>query len=259
VGAFPGTDAFQGPWVGREAAGLSLAGQATFDGGIVLSSRPRPQVERLLPAELELAESSTPEAHPLVFIFGDLTQGATIFGGITWPLGVSYREFALAVPLVRRRGDPHLHTFVPRMYSSYFPATWNGNVFYGLGKEMAEMGWRERTFAIRSERGEALLHADLGAEGPWIRASDGGPDGFEATCALFRLPILGLKAGGRYVRSYFDWDLSQARARAVAPRVHVDAPIAEGVAPGRYPGAPGGSFEVQRMDWRLSYPEPLAT
>src|SRR5579862_3418974 len=87
----------------RPAFNGSFVGQATFNGCIAFANWPRRDVERLLPPELQLATnvSSTPQLHPLAFIFGENSDGATIFGAMTLPLGVRYFEFALTIPFVQ--------------------------------------------------------------------------------------------------------------------------------------------------------------
>src|SRR5262249_54831100 len=145
---FLGRDEFAGEWIPADELTGASVGQADFDGAIAFCNWRRDDVARLIPAELELAPnvSTAPDLHPLVFLFGEQTAGATLFGGVTIPLGVRYHEFGLAIPFVKHRTGSDLHIFVPRMYSSYEPATWAGNAHYGFGKVTAEMAWRESIF-----------------------------------------------------------------------------------------------------------------
>lgn len=257
------TDAFLGPSCFEDAPAAAegfrgpFAGSASFNGCILFSNRPRAAVAKLLPAELEPAPnlSSTPDLHPLAFLFGDQTQGATIFGGVTLPLGISYQELGIAIPFVRRRGGRRLHLYVPRMYSSYFPSTWNGRNFYGYGKRMGSMSWRGPVFLLTDEEGALLMHATLDARDDWSPAGGARLPHFEAMRAVFALPVLGRKPDGGWVCSRFDWDFDEAELRPVDACVVVDGSVLEGLDPGPYPDVPSGSFEVRGMTWRLSWPE----
>ena len=144
----------------------SYAGQAAFNGCIAFCNWRRDDVAALLPPDLELATNiSALEFHPVAFIFGEQTEGATIFAGITFPLGVRYHEFALAIPFVEHRRGRSLHIFVPRMYSSFFPATWAGNAHYGLAKAMATMHWHGPRFSIATPDGATPFQACVEAAG----------------------------------------------------------------------------------------------
>ncbi len=162
-------EAFPGPCMDAKASSATFVGQARFNGCIAFCNWPRRDVEALLPKELELAAnaSSSAAVHPVAFIFGEQTLGATIFAGITLPLGVHYHEFALAIPFVKHRHGRYLHTFIPRMYSSYFPAVWHGNTYYGLAKEMATMWWQGPVFLATASSDALLLHAAVEGSGSW--------------------------------------------------------------------------------------------
>ena len=244
-------EGFAGEYVSREEARVSLAGQARFAGCVALAREPRDDVARVLPGELELAGAGA--SHPLVFVFGDLSDGATLFGGLTFPLGIGYREFALLVPFVRVRGDSRLCSFVPRMYSSYFPATWNGNAFYGLAKETAAMQWHGRDFAIRPRPGEPVFRGALRGEAPW---ADGRLEALAPLRAMLRMPVLG-RRGVALVRSWFDWDFAGARSRATEATLQVGPGLAEGLRPGAYTAVDRSSFELAGVLWRLSFPGPV--
>ena len=247
---------FAGPSIDVGAFRGSFIGRATFNGCIVVCSWPREDVERILPAELLLAEnrSATPHRHPVVFVFGEQTEGATRFAGVTIPLGIRYEEFALAVPFVRHAQGQNLHTYVPRMVASYFPATWNGNAFYGLGKRMGRLGWEGPIFRMTDTEGQLLFHAAVEATGDWSPGGGGALPNFDRMREFFSLPVVGRRENGALVGCYFDWDFRGARVRPTDARVSIDAPFAEGLVCGSSPGAPSGSFEVHRMLWRLSWP-----
>src|SRR5882724_1686714 len=135
---FLGRSAFPGPAIAADAAGNRFVGQARFSGCIAFTNWRRAEVEAFLPPELQLATNAVAaDLHPVVFVFGDQAAGAILFAGFTVPTGAAYQELAIVVPFVRYRGGRHLHSYVPRMYSSYFPAVWHGNAHYGFSKEMA--------------------------------------------------------------------------------------------------------------------------
>jgi len=94
--------------------------------------------------------------------------------------------------------------------ASYFPAVRNGNVHFGVAKELARLAWDGRAFAVRRDDGDVLLDAVTHATGPWTAARAGGPPGFEAMRAVFACPVVGRKGDGRYVRSAFGWDFADA-------------------------------------------------
>jgi hypothetical protein len=253
-----GGECFAGPAVDRVTAALSFAGQAAFNGCIAVCSWPRAEVAALLPPELVLAGGDAPgrERHPVVFVFGEHTEGATLFGGLTFALGVDYHEFALAVPFVRHRAGRFLHTFVPRMYASFFPAAWAGNTHYGLAKAMATMGWHGPQFVITAPDGALLLHASIEAAGAWQAAALGAWPALLALRQAFALPIAGRRNDGSYVASYFGWDFTEALVRPIDAAVAIDAPLVDGITPRWCSALDAGAFEVRRMLWRLSWPGP---
>ena len=236
----------------------SFVGQATFNGCIAFTNWPRPHVERLLPPELRLAAnvSSAPSLHPLAFIFGENTDGATIFGGVTLPLGVRYFEFALAIPFVQHVSHSPLQVYIPRMYSGYFPATWNGNLHYGFGKETATMYWDGPVFVIMTEAGALLLRAAVDATARWFPGRSCTLPNFAAMQAVFSLPVLGRKSNGTYVRSHFGWGFDDAQVRSADACISIDAPLVAGLPRRRCEAVAGGTFEVRGLVWRLTGPTP---
>ena len=250
--------AFPGPAIDLAASGASFAAQARFNGCIVVTNWPRVDVARLLPSELALAAnaSATPDLHPVIFVFGEQTEGAVIFARLPVPAVPDYREFALAIPFVRHRDGHHLHVHVPRMYSSHFPATWNGNVHYGLGKAMACMEWRGPMFLMTSETGELLVHAALEPTGDWVSGAAAELPHLAALRAIFSLPVVGRKVDGRLVCSWWGWEFGDALVRPLDALVSIDAPLVEGLPVGTCADAPGGSFEVRGMAWKLTWPGP---
>lgn len=233
----------------------SFVSQANLNGCISFSNWPRQDVEKLLPTGMELARnvSTTPDVHPVAFIFGDLTHGATMFGGFTFPTGIAYQEFALAIPFVKHRASRHLHTYIPRMYSSYFPPTWSGNAHYGFAKEMASLRWQGSVFLITTDE-TLLLHAAVEATGNWTSGSGCELPNFAAMSEIFCLPVVGRRTDGADICSFFGWDFSAAAIRPADAYVSIDAPLCDGLSPRRCHDVPSGTFEVCGMIWRLSWP-----
>jgi hypothetical protein len=248
-------------WVGSvvdlgAAPPTAFAGQASFTGFLVTSSWPRAEVAALLPPELELAESVSPMPpfHPVVFTFGDQHAGSMIFGGVAVEVGPTYSEFCMAVPFVRRRGGQSLQLFFPRMYSSSYPAYWHGNASYAMPKIMATMGWRGSTFAVAAPDGAPLVHAEVERSGAWRPAIAGDAPGFVALREAFALPIAGRRGDGSIVSSYFRWELDETRLRPAGATVEIQAPLVDGLGRSRRTGLPGGTFEVEDMVWKITWP-----
>lgn len=249
---------FGSPGSGGEAFCGAFVAQSIFNGCIILSSCPRGDARRLLPEDVDLADnrSATRDRHPLVFLFGDQTEGATKFAGLTLPTGIRYQEFALAVPFVRWAGGPNLHTYIVRMVSNHRPATLAGNLNYGLGKRMGRMGWEGPVFLMTDEVGRLLFHAQVEATDEWRACVDGAATELASLRTVFSLPILGHKGGGVFTASHFGWDFEDARARSVEAALSIDRSFADGLAPGVLHSLAPGSVEVRGMRWQLSWPAP---
>jgi hypothetical protein len=254
---FLGRSAFAGPVIDVDAAGTRFAGQARFSGCIAFTNWPRAEVEALLPPELELAPNTMAvDLHPVVFVFGDQADGALLFAGVTLPTGVTYQELGIVVPFVRQRGGQHLHSYVPRMYSSYFPAVWHGNAHYGFSKETAVMRWQGPVFLATREDGSLILHADTEPTGSWSPGARCEAPNFAAMRSVFALPVIGRRDDRSYVGSYFGWDFRETQVRPSDSCVSIDAAFLPGLRPGLRHDTASGTFEVRDMIWRLSWPGP---
>jgi hypothetical protein len=252
--------AFRGVVRDAERAGAAFVGAARFSGWFACANWPRAALEALLPPALRLARnvSAAPEVHPLLFVFGEQSEGTILFGGMNVPMGVRYREFALAIPYVTRRDGRHLHTYVPRMYSSLHPPVRDGNVHYGFNKALAELERQGPIVTLTAAAGPLLWHAAVESSGGWCRAARAALPNLAALQAAFTLPNVGRKESGRYVRSYFGFDWQGAQVRPVRCAMSIDAPLVDGLAPQRCHSVAGGAFEVRGLLWRLSWPEPCA-
>jgi len=250
--------AFPGTWIDRQARGGAFVGQAIFDGCVICCTRPRQEVAGLLPPSLELAvnDSLTPDVHPLVFILGEQRAGATIVGGRSVPLGVCYGELALAIPFVRHVGGIHLHTWIPAMVSGHGPATWSGNLLYGFNKRMGRVR-REGPFLLVTDAdGTMLLNATVEPRGEWTPAPGCTHPCLEFVRDIFDMPVVGKRADGAWTCSYFGWDFASACVRPADACVSIDRPLVPGLTPGDYHDATAGTFEVEALRWRLTWPMP---
>src|SRR5262249_5149920 len=200
---FLGKESCPGPCVCAGTASGSYAGQAHFNGCIAFSNWQKEEVAAVLPDELELAvnTSAAAELHPVVFIFGEQTEGATIFGGVTFPMRVNYHELAFAIPFVKNRRGTHLHPFVPRVVSVFFPARWAGNGNYGLGKGMGTMRWEGPRFAVAMADGTMVFHASIEPVGGWEAGPRCDLPNFAGMRDVFALPVVGRRTDGTYVTS----------------------------------------------------------
>lgn len=252
--------AFPGPELAVESYRGGFVGQAMFSGGIAVFNRPRREVEELLPEGLELLwnTSNAKDFHPVAFLFGYQVEGTTIFGGIETPLGIAYPETCLAIPFVRGHGGRYRQTFVVHMATDFLPAAWSGNHFYGFAKELAGFTREGATLAVLSEGERPRLRAGLEPQGEWQPAPAFTSAPFEDVRRMFALPQLGRKPGPEgdgIIASYFDFDFSQAHIRPARSWLEIREPLAPGLATGRWHSVSEGAFEVQRMRWRVSWPQ----
>jgi hypothetical protein len=213
-------------------------------------------VASLLPSGLALARGAVgADVHPIVFVFGEHRRGEAVFGGLALRMGRDYHDFGLVVPFVHRTARPHLHLYIPRMWSSYLPAWWSGNFHYGFPKDLAPMTWDGATFAMRERDGTVLARADVRDAGAWGPAVAGGPGRLDDVRATMALPVLGCRPDGRWVRSWFGWDFAAATVRAGRVRVAL-APSVAGEGPASSEALSDGAFHVHEMTWNMSWPAP---
>lgn len=237
----------------------SFAGVARFDGCVVVTRLPRDRVAALLPGDLELApgDETPPAEHSVIFVLGRQRDAAFLVVGRRIPFPVAYGEFALAIPAVRHRHSRRLHTYVPRMVSSYFPATWTGNEYYGLGKQMGNVVRDGELVLLTDEAERLLLHVVVEPQGPWLATPEATDPLLAAVRAAFALPIAGRKSSGSWIGCRFEWEFDAAEVRSIDSTLVVDQPFVPGLAPGCHAGVAAESFEVRGMSWRLSWPEPF--
>jgi hypothetical protein len=233
----------------------AFVGQARFDGCIAANAWPRHEVEALLPPGVEL-DGDDAATHPVVIIFGEQTDTAVLFAGLTLPSAARYHELAFSVPFVRLRAGRGLYTYIPKMYASYFPAVLSGNLYYGFSKELARLGWEAREFVVKSTSGTPLLRIEVDRVGDWEPSPAAALAGFEAIRRMFELPVIGCTESG-LVRSRFEWDFRASELRAIHARLSLRAQLLPGLTARRGEGSQPGSFEVRSMTWRIGWPAAL--
>ncbi len=250
----PPRAAFSGPSLPVERARATDAGQSRFDGCLAAIALPRAQVATLLPDEITLAANADDcGTHPLVVMFGEQIDCAMIVGGLLVPTRLRYWEWCLAIPYVVRRGGRYLHTFVPRMYSSWAPVVWDGNARFGYAKERADMGWDGDQFIATADDGSLRWHAGLQPDGAWGRAA---PPGLDALREAMALPIAGRRADGSWIESYFRLGFGDALLRPTRAVLWFDTALIPGLAPRICHAPAGAAFAVRGMTWRITHPGP---
>jgi hypothetical protein len=230
------------------SARANFVGEATFSGCIAFCTRPRAELEAWLPAGTRFASADSGGSTSVVaFAFGTHTGSATRFGGFDLRLGIVYQELGIFLPWVARatRAEPEL--YVARMFSSFYPAVWNGNTHYGFAKELVEIHRLGALFTVIGPERRTLLEAVTEPVGEWRLPSRGSDRALEQVREIFALPVLGRLADGRFVRSRFSFEFAAARVRDVDACVALDE--------SEYVDGPSGSLEVSDMTWRLSWPE----
>jgi hypothetical protein len=247
--------AFLGDPEGRPARPGSFVGQSTFQGYVAVTTWPRQEVTRLLPRGLTLVQSAgeTASCHPVAFVFGRHVDTVRLFAGVAFPGSPAYSELGMAVPFVTGRGGRMPHLYMARMYASFAPAVWAGNMYYGFSKELADVDWYGPIFVVARPAGALLLHVLVGHSASTANRGD-----FEAVRGLFGLPVLGCRADGALVSSHFDWDVREARIRPAHVSISLDGAVLPGLAPRLVDALPGATFAVDGMRWQLSWPTTRA-
>jgi hypothetical protein len=254
---FYGTASFPVPTLGVERFDGGFVGEATFSGTIAVFNRPREEVAAILPRPLELVWNRSADVHPVVFLFGDQARGTTHFGGATFSLEVDYPEACFAIPFVRRSGGRYGHTLIAQMYTPHESAAWSGNRFYGYAKRQATLGWEDGRYVVADEQGQTIVGATLHASDRWSSADDLATPNLNEIRRFFALSILGRKADGELVSSYFHWDFAAAQVRPTVCTLEIASPLAPGGRPDRWTSSEAGAYDVRGMTWLVSWPQPF--
>jgi hypothetical protein len=252
VPALPDRHGFRGTRIDR--APRSFAGRTCFRGVVACAPWPCAYVAGWLPTGFELAPPVAACAHhPIVLVFGEQRDPAVLRGGLAVPIGPSYGELCMFVPYVRSLAHGELCTFAWRMWSTYFPAVWEGNHRY-FAKDLATIRSTDDVFVAADHEVRPLVHAVVDGDGDWDAVRAGSPPGLDAIRDAFTLPVLGRPAGGRLASSYFDWDFSAASARPVRTSIWLDGALVGDAQPHELAVAPGDAVAIRDMTWRLSWP-----
>jgi hypothetical protein len=207
-------------------AGADVIGQATFEGCLAVVDVARRAFEETIPPSIRLPGRSAGSVRCLV-LFGEQTAATTCFAGVPMPWGIRYHELMIAVPFVQQAARPGEHLYVHRMVCDYWPAVWVGNRYYGFGKRFARMTWD----------GERFVATDTS-------------HGIQSAAAL---PVVGHRGDGTLISSRFEWDFRAA----VVDVARADLTLNPGLLDlhGDDQKRAEAAYSVQRMRWRLSWPE----
>jgi hypothetical protein len=231
---------------------VGFAGEATFDGCVIVASLAAAEVASLLPRGLVLPPGAA--RHPVVLVLGEQHDGTWLFGGLSFPLGTRYTEVALLVPEVATPGGTPA-IWIPGMRSGYFPAAWHGNAHYGFAKAPGTVRRMGALRVVTDGDGRLVLHAAVEPRGAWRPGAADVP-AVRTARAFLAAPVVGRLADGRLVRSRFAWDFARALVRPIDARVQLQPGALRGLPGGDVPDDPDGSFEVRGMRWRLGWPAP---
>ena len=224
----------------------ALAGQATFSGCLAKLELPVVAVLSMVPAGATLAENDGNVCSCLV-AFGEQAAGVTFFGGWPIPWGIRYHELLVAVPLQGFAGLRGPQLFVTGMTCDFWPAVWNGNVYYGFRKRFASMSGDGANFLVMDDKGTPVLVATMTGRG----ASDG--ETLEWIRSAVSLPILGKRDDGALVHSQFEWNFSEAVTDAASLNLVVGQGFDELPASQLQCEA---AYVVRQMRWGLGWPSP---
>lgn len=229
--------------------------RAVFSGVVVLAAARRSALERALPEELRLGSSrASPGWHPVLFVVGDQTRGASRLGGIDLEWGTQYQELVVAVPFVVPRRACSLSVYAAGMYSSYLPSSWVGTVSYGYHKRPGALERRGAIHALTTPEEGLVFQATVEPSGPWRRSAEDGSGALATLRAIAALPWIGRKPNGLFVRSRAKWEVDEACVRPVEAQATVHKPLAPGLPTGDYETVRGASVEIHGMVWWLGFP-----
>lgn len=226
-----------------------VAGEATFSGCLSVANVDPGSVGALLPRGVSLLASRRDAACSCLLAFGEHSDGRTFFGGFQTPWGVRYHELMFAIPFVTLHGaGPYL--YLRGMACDFWPAAWNGNVYYGFMKQFARIEWDGRRFASRSAGERQDFLASVTAPSSLPRS----PETVRWLHDVVAQRVLGCRADGTFVESRFEWSFDDSNLTAVDVEVResLQFPELHALAPFRAVA----SYAVQRMRWRLSWPTP---
>jgi hypothetical protein len=266
---FPAPGDFNG-YYEPQPAPVTVGGQSTYTGFLVVSMIDRQLVEAMLPAGLALATSNTGLVqHPVIHLVGHqrvlldlLPQGIQVPSGLT-----DYQEMILLVPFVEYNGT--WHNFAARMYLDNNAAVYGGNLGYAYAKvlgDLVENASGPETTTQVNVTGSPYFFSDVVRTGSWLTAAQASAT-FPRWTDLneyMAMPILGwdnLGLGGslRVMCSYFEWDFTNATFAAAQSKHRFEDDfrppyMAPWVALGDLSNAVDGAIAVRDVRWRIIHP-----
>ncbi|HWP65050.1 MAG TPA: hypothetical protein VNO26_03945 [Candidatus Limnocylindria bacterium] len=232
-----------------------MLGTADFRGVVVVLSLARERVRTWLPdhPDVQPLAGCDRRGQPAVILFGEQAHGETHLAGVRIPLGRSYRELAVAVPLADGEAGREPRTALLCMYADYFPAVWNGRMRYGFGKQLADIHRTPSAFVVARPHGGPLCMAVHDPAGPW---SAGTPAPLlRAVAGWLSGTLVGRTPAGRRVHSDSHWGLDGCRARPVRVSVRAFEALVGDLGPGELIDETAAAFEVDGVRWSLGWPE----
>jgi len=116
---------------------FNLQGRGTHNGHVSVFNLPRTAVESLLPERYKLAngiDSGKPvdlKYHPVIVVWGEISNSSASVFGIPLPSGLVYREWQLYIPGVYHEYSPRaIRTYVPRILVDASAPEFIGRRFY---------------------------------------------------------------------------------------------------------------------------------
>jgi hypothetical protein len=248
---------------------VTTGGQATYIGVMTFTNINRDRVVELLPSGFQLAPrktTRTPNVHPVILLFGDQTDGASVFPvGPPQPSGVHYSEMILAVPFVQKTGGSGWHTYIIRMYLDNAGAVVAGEAF-GYQKEPAWIEWTgdyARIWKSSLLGDQDLLEGNFSWGAQWYDGNDALTTipNFQDMVNIMTTRLLG-RTGGNSICSHFEWNLDQAKVARAETSYTMKTPFRSGMSawPGLSPfeNVKDGAVVVRGMRWSLAtLPPPI--
>ena len=255
---------YHGGFDPRECDALNGA-QSHYSGTVFAASLDRQLVSAILPPLVRLAAPIDParSRHPVLLMFGLQDEPRELDNGVPKPIPTArpYYELILLVPFVVRRGKDRWHSYSARMYLDYLPPIEIGNGFFAYSKKLCEFEWFGTASETRCD-GNTVFETDISTPGAWLTEAQALAQwpSFADVQRLLKMPIVGHNSLLRYVRSYFEWDYSNAQIAAVSSTFHFCQEFRAGMQPwvdlDLLDAASDATFSVRNVRWRLSTRRP---
>jgi len=239
-------------------------GEATYNGFLTFTNIDRNMVEQLLLPGFQLAPrktTHTPNVHPVILLFGDQTDGASVLAGTLWPSGIHYSEKIFAVPFVQKSGENGWHTFIIRMYLDNDFAIAGGLVF-GYRKRKAWIDWKGDDVRIRDVFLNDLLEGCFSWGATWHDGNDAlaSIPNFSDMVSIMSTRLLGHNFNVP-ICSHWEWNLDKAKVATAETSYNMIAPFTSSMnawpALSPFNNVTDGAVVVRGLRWRLSrFPIP---